>query len=82
MTCPACNAHTSSVRIAYLDDQPCPQCNLPAATAEAILDIRARQADAELTRRYEEALIRAGRAEAELARLRIQFDAIRGVLDD
>lgn len=75
MTCPGCNAHTSGVVTAFEEGDPCPYCGLPATATAEILDARKRSADAELTKRYEEAVKRAGRLEAE-------NHALRGALNN
>jgi hypothetical protein len=54
--CPACKAW--------------PSCGLPGSAIAEIYAARKRKADADLTAQLEEALIRAGKAEGELARLR------------
>jgi len=45
MTCPACNAHTSSVLDKFDEGEPCPHCGLSADAAREILNIRKTQAE-------------------------------------
>lgn len=84
MTCPACKAHTSSVRAAFLDHRPCPSCGLSAYAAQEILAIRQRHADAEadLTARCAQLVIRADRAEMEEGRTRATLKAIADLLEE
>lgn len=77
MTCPGCDAHTSGVVAAYEDGEPCPYCGLPATATSEILDARSRAADADLTKRYEEAVKRVGLLEAENLALRGALNGVR-----
>lgn len=81
MTCPACDSYTSSILQAYEDGSRCPVCGIPAEVTVAVLEARKRNADADLTERYEAAEIRAGRAEAEARKLRRHLDAIKYAVD-
>lgn len=84
MTCPGCDAHTSAVYTAYGDGEPCPYCGLSHEAAYELIDIRqtvrVSRANDEVKAIAEEALKRAGRAEAENERLRRQVDAVRAAL--
>lgn len=85
MTCPGCDAHTSSVYDAYWDEKPCPHCGLSYG-AMAELDekrrtVRVSRANDEVKAIAEDALKRAGRAESENQTLRRQVMAIRAVLE-
>lgn len=82
MTCPGCGAHTSSVRTAYVEGEPCPNCDLPAEATAQVLDARRRSADAELTERYTQAIMRAERAEQRVRRLETTLQTLRDVLDE
>lgn len=82
MTCPGCQAHMSDVQRAYEDDEPCPHCGLPADAASKVIYARSRAADADLTARYEGAVIRVGRAEGEAARYKRALDRIREAIAD
>jgi hypothetical protein len=82
MTCPGCQSHTSDVRRAYDEDEPCPHCALPASATDQVLAARRKAADADLTARYEELAVRVGRAESEAVRLRNVVDQFRDVLDE
>ena len=76
--CPACKAYLSGVWDALEGDRDaCPSCGLDADTMRAVMDARKKLADKELTGRCEQALIRAGRAEKELRRLRERVYGIR-----
>lgn len=86
MTCPGCDAHTSSVYTAYWDEKPCPHCGLSYG-AMAELDekrrtVRVSRANDEVKAIAEDALKRAGHAEAANERLQRQVDAIRAALAD
>lgn len=77
-TCPACHAHLSGVYDALIGEKPaCPSCGLPGDALREIEHARKRHADAELTAQLEAALIRAGKAEAELLKLRVRLRGIR-----
>lgn len=74
-TCPACKAHLSAIwDILHPDwhdgDKCCPSCGLPGSAIREVEAARKARADAELTARLEEAVIRAGKAEAEVKKLR------------
>lgn len=81
MTCPGCRSHTSDVLRAYNNDDPCPNCGLPASATDQVLAARRKAADADLTAKYEELAIRVGRAEGEATRLRMLVADIRDLLD-
>jgi hypothetical protein len=76
MECPSCKAYTSGVIEAYGSGDPCPYCGLPAKTTATVLEARQRGADEELTRRFEAAEVRAGKAEARADRLQRRLDEI------
>ncbi len=79
-TCPACGSHLSGVYEALEGEiAGCPVCGLPGSVMRQIEDARRAHADAGLTRQLEEALVRAGKAEAELARLRRLMFPVRQV---
>lgn len=77
MTCPGCDAHTSSVVTAFDEGDPCPYCGLPATATEEILDARKRAADADLTRRYEDLVKRVAGLEAERNALRSALNNVK-----
>lgn len=81
MECPGCESYTSSVLANFENGEPCPYCELPHEAAAAIIDARRRAADGELTKRYEKAIKRAARAEAEMHELRRTLRDIREALD-
>jgi DNA repair exonuclease SbcCD ATPase subunit len=76
MTCPACDAHLSSVYSAFREERPCPECGLPHDAAVAVLKAAARGASEDLQRRYAEAEQRAAQAEREANALRNKIRAI------
>jgi DNA repair exonuclease SbcCD ATPase subunit len=76
MTCPACDAHLSSVYSAFQDERPCPECGLPHDAAVAVLKAAERGAGEDLQRRYTKAEQRAARAEREANALRNKLRAI------
>lgn len=63
-TCPACGATSSRHQAAYDNSEPCPDCALPADVARQIMSIRESRATDDARRAAEQALIRAGEAEA------------------
>jgi hypothetical protein len=77
LDCPGCNSYTSGVLRAVADGEACPYCGLPAETVLAVNAVRRSRADAELIAKLEAATIRAGRAEAELGRLREALAVLR-----
>lgn len=77
MACLGCNSYTSAIYDAYQDGNPCPNCALAAEATEKVLEARKRGADEDLLRRYQEAEVRAGKAEAEASKLRSHLDAIK-----
>jgi hypothetical protein len=77
MTCLGCNSYTSAIYDAYQERSPCPTCGLAADATERVLAARKRLADEDLIQRYQEAEVRAGRAEAEATQLRRHLDAIQ-----
>ena len=69
--CPACQAWLSGVYDAMEGvREGCPSCGLPGDVMRQIADARKKHADAELARQLEEALLRAGKAEAALRAIR------------
>lgn len=85
MTCPGCDARTSSVLAAFEDCDPCPYCGLSWSTAAELEEkhrtVRQSRADEEVKAIAEAALLRAGRAEAAVERLQRQVDAVRAALE-
>jgi hypothetical protein len=81
--CPACKAYLSGVWDALEGERDtCPSCGLDAETMRQVMRARKSLADKELTERCEQALIRAGRAEKELARLRARVYKVRDAFAD
>jgi len=81
-TCPACKAHLSAIWDILNPDwhdgnKGCPSCGLPGSAIREVEAARKARADAELTGKLEQALIRAGQAEGELARLRSRLVQVR-----
>jgi hypothetical protein len=81
-TCPGCNAHTSAVRAAVREERPCPYCGLSADVIEQVNAVQDRLEETALTRQWQEAVIRADRAEREAELLRTKLDKVRRVLDE
>lgn len=77
MVCLGCNSYTSAIYDAYWDGQPCPVCGLPAEATRRVMEARKGSADEDLIRQYQEAEVRAGKAEAEAAQLRRHLEAIK-----
>lgn len=76
--CPACKAYLSGVWDALEGERDsCPSCGLDAGTMREVMRARKSVADKDLTERCEQALIRAGKAEAELAKLRAEVYRVR-----
>ena len=80
--CPACEAWTSSVGVAFRDGNPCPYCGLPADAAEEFDRAIKRGADGDLAKRMADAEQRAAKAEREAVRLRHVIATIRFALDE
>jgi hypothetical protein len=69
-TCIGCNSHTSAIYRAFEDDKPCPYCGLLAEVTARVEEARRVGAESGLIKRYQEAEVRASKAEAELLLLR------------
>lgn len=82
MHCPGCGATTSGVHIAVREGRPCPNCGLSPEVIEQVNAAQERFGETELTRQWQEAVIRADRAEVEAAFLRAKLEKIRRVLDE
>ena len=81
--CPACKAYLSGVWDAMEGRRAaCPSCGLPGSVIREVEAARKARADAELTAKLEEALVRAGKAEAEVSILRRHVTAIKKTVDD
>lgn len=78
LSCPGCGSHTSGVYVAVADGAPCPHCGLAADAIITVHDARRRAADADLLAQLEAAVVRAGRAEAEAAKVK---ERLRQVID-
>lgn len=76
MTCPGCDAHTSSVLGAVKRGEPCPYCGLSAETIERVRAAQARFGETVLTEQLAAALKRADVAEREAGNLRKKLDRI------
>lgn len=79
MECPGCGSYTSHVLDAVRTGHPCPHCGLSASAITEIQAVRERGANAELTAKYEAALIRADKAEGDARYLRNQLLQIRNL---
>lgn len=81
--CPACKAWLSGVYDAMEGvREGCPSCGLPGSVIREIDAARKKHADAELTRKLEEALLRAGKAEAALRAIRKRAYAARQAFNE
>lgn len=81
--CPACKAWLSGVWDAMEGVRAaCPSCGLPGNVIREVEAARKARADAELTAKLEEALVRAGKAEAEVSILRRYITAIKKAVED
>ncbi len=81
--CPACKAWLSGVYDAMEGvREGCPSCGLPGSVIQEIEAARKKHADAELTQRLEEALLRAGKAEAALRAIRRRAYEARAVFNE
>jgi len=82
--CPGCSAYLSAIWDVMhgerYDGDCCPSCGLPGGVIREVERARKAHADAELTRQLEEALIRAGKAEAERDQLREWRTRVRSVV--
>lgn len=76
MTCPACGSRTSSIVAAFEEGDPCPVCGLPHAAASAVVAIKAREANSEVTQRAVHAELRAAAAENELRRAQWRLECV------
>lgn len=81
-TCPGCDAYTSGVLQAIVDGTACPYCGLPAHVIQQVSGVRRRRADEHLKEELSAALIRAGRAEAELGAAKRKLASIRLTLSE
>lgn len=75
-SCPACNAWTSSVGIAFRDGEDCPYCGLPAEAAELIEKARDRNVAETVLERLALAERRAATAERKARQLQSALNAI------
>lgn len=86
MTCPGCDSHTSSVLQAFGNDEPCPHCGLSYGTAAELAEkhrtVRLSRANDAVKQIAEEALQRAGQAEAKVEKLERQLDAVYAALGE
>lgn len=74
MTCPGCDAHSSTVLNRFRDGAPCKFCGLSAEAALEIIAVHEKRADAELKAQLVEALKRADKAEDQARRLRVHLN--------
>ena len=83
LECPACGAYLSGVYDAMEGMRAaCPSCNLPGSAIREIEAARKSKADETLKAQHKDALVRAGKAEAEAALLRKHLAAIRKAVDE
>ena len=80
--CPACHAWLSGVYDAIEGVcAACPSCGLPGNVIRDVENARKAKADADLTVKLSEALVRAGKAEAEAAILRKHIAVIKKTVE-
>lgn len=79
--CPGCGSYSSSILRAFDDEDPCPVCGLSADAAAEVFAARRRGADAALTKRYADAVLRADKAEARARQLEDVLHEVRTALD-
>jgi hypothetical protein len=70
MTCPGCDAHTSTVLSRFRDERPCPYCGLSYEAIAEVLTVRKRGANDELTARCEALVKESASKDLELRILR------------
>lgn len=81
MTCPGCDSYTSGVLADFTNEEECRYCGLPHEAAAAILSVRRTAADADLKARYEDAITRATRAEADSVRFAALLFELRELIE-
>lgn len=79
-SCPGCDAYTSAVAEAIAEELACPYCGLSAGAIIEVLSARRRKADADLTARYERAVIDLDQSKREVMRLQDVIGRIRYAL--
>jgi hypothetical protein len=82
MTCPACEAHLSSVLHAFEEGRPCPQCGLPSDAAVAVSKARRHHVENETVARLASAEVKLAQALRENQVLRDRLDNVRAALDE
>lgn len=80
MTCPGCDAESSSVLYRVRDGDPCPFCGLKADTIMEILAVRETLADEKLKQSNEDLLKRVATLEKETVKWRRFADRVRTAL--
>jgi hypothetical protein len=81
--CPACKYYSSGVHDAMEGESPgCPNCGLPGTAIKAVEEARKSRADEKLKAEHAEAVVRAGKAELEVATLRAQLEKIKAAVND
>lgn len=81
--CPACKAWLSGVYDAIEGVRAsCPSCGLPGNVIREVEAARKAKADEELTAKLAEALVRAGKAEAEAVLLREHLRSIKKAVEE
>jgi transcription elongation factor Elf1 len=80
-TCPGCNATTSDVARGYREEGKCPTCGLSQEVLYAVWRVRESHATANVKEEYEAMAVRAGKAEAEVARLTRRLESIKEAVE-
>lgn len=80
MTCPACEAHLSSILRAFEEGRPCPECGLPSSAAVAVSRARRHHIEEAILERLVTAETQLAQALAENQRLAENIEAAKAAL--
>lgn len=81
-TCPGCQSHTSRIYDVFDGEyENCPNCGLSGEVMREIHRVREQHVSAAVAAQFEELALRAGRAEAENAKLTAKLKRIRGYFE-
>jgi hypothetical protein len=80
--CPSCKSYTSRIYDVFDGEyENCPNCGLSGDVMREIHRVQEAHANAEVTAKFEELALRAGKAEAENAKLTAKLKRIRGYFE-
>jgi hypothetical protein len=82
MSCPACSVYSSSVLGAFVNEDDCPYCGLPASAALSISNARARGADKMLTDRVAEVEVELAKLERENTKMKRLIETIQETIEE